>query len=509
MSKITNILASLKRILTTPVDELSRAQLHIRNAIELIIFCGRKMKDDRATQMAAALTYRTIFSLVPLTVLALLVFKAFGGFEGVGSNAQEYVYDYLGFTNLASTPQQQSSTSPTNPHITTEKSTPPSSQTTPLSSSPTPSSEAASTPSPSSPPSTQPAFNLESVDEFFNNLSDQVNKINFTGIGFLGVAILIWSAVSLLITIERSFNTIYQCPSGRAWHMRIITYWAIITLGPILISISIFITNKAFGIAHYIPGLTALLAIFSSFTALIISWILLFLLYTLMPNTRVRLRTALIGSFVSAALWELGKYGFKLYVYNALSINSVNTILYGSLGLVLIFLLWIYITWLIIVFGLEITSTLQLFPGQRLKKRQQQVEAQANLSSDHLLLLMAAAAHNFHLGSPTTADSLATTLSLSTRSVDDLAAFLVENHLLHRISDQSSRDRAYTLARPPHEIRIADLLTLAHEQTSTRIKDTQIPAANFLDTIIEAQKSAAQSRTLADIIDTPPPTQNI
>ncbi|QQE12631.1 YihY family inner membrane protein [Planctomycetota bacterium] len=492
MSKLTNFLASIKRILTTPVDELSRAQLHLRNAIELVFFCGRKMKDDRATQMAAALTYRTIFSLVPLTVLALLIFKAFGGFSGLGVDAQHKLYDYLGFSTLttqfdqpaeqtAAPPEKQSNA----PNLNTE-------QTASLSTNNDAQSVEATEEEQSA---------LDSVDQFFANLNHQVENINFTGIGFIGIAVLIWSAVSLLVTIERSFNTIYQCPAGRAWHMRITIYWAIITLGPVLIAISIFVANRAFTFAQTIPGLSAMFSLLSTFTALLTTWLLLLALYTLMPNTRVIFRPALMGALVAAILWELGKYGFKLYVVNALSASSLNSALYGSLGLVLIFLLWVYTTWLIIVFGLEITSTLQLLPGQRLKNRQQQSSAISLLSSDNLLLFMAATAHNFQNGESTTAESLSQILSLPIRSIDQLAVFLAEKHLIHRLSESDAHDRAYTLAQPPHDIMLEQLITLAHEQTTSRIKDTDVPASQFLTQLIETQLNATRSQSLADIVN--------
>ncbi|WP_432797470.1 YihY/virulence factor BrkB family protein [Poriferisphaera sp. WC338] len=515
MPNVKNILAAIKRTLTTPVDELSRVQFRIRHAIELVFFCGRKMREDRATQMAAALTYRTIFSLVPLTVLALLIFKAFGGFAALGDNTQQKIYDYLGI-NFAT---QSSQVEPT-PETTSTTSASPTHQPN---------------------QSTTPNHQLDITDDetqnetqetvvtFFDNLNAQVSNINLAGFGAIGIGVLIWGAVSLLVTAERSFNTIYQCPTGRAWHMRITIYWAIITLGPVLLFISSFVATQAFNFATSIPGLATLFSILSTFTALITTWLLLLALYMLMPNTRVAFKPALIGSFVAAVLWELGKLGFRLYVTKALSAASLNVALYGSLGLILIFLLWIYITWLIIVFGLEITSTLQLLPGRRLKELLTNNEQDPVASPDLIILVMAAIAKPFSTGQTISAQSLAQSLHLTTRTLAHVTNLLLEHNLIHHISENESHHNQFVPARPPQEIPISLLLTLGHEQTKSRIipvaptinhneqtqssdhtKNTKkadantssqlIPGSTFLDQLIDAQISAASAKTLADII---------
>ncbi|QDU34593.1 ribonuclease BN/unknown domain fusion protein [Poriferisphaera corsica] len=506
MPNLTNILTAIKRILSTPVDELSRAQLHLRNTIDLVFFCGRKMKEDRATQMAAALTYRTIFSLVPLTVLALLIFKAFGGFAALGDNTQEGIYNYLGidFATQTHTPPDKTAASQDvnqTQHLDTAPS-PPSNQPLHTSSTNAPPPLTTTTTTTTTTTQTAPSNQTQqTVVTFFENLDDQVSDINLAGFGAIGIAVLIWGAVSLLVTAERSFNTIYQCPAGRSWHMRITIYWAIITLGPVLLFISFFAATQALDFANSIPGLSTLFSLLSTFTALITTWLLLLILYMLMPNTRVAFRPALIGSLVAATLWELGKSGFRLYVTKALSAASLNVALYGSLGLILIFLLWIYITWLIIVFGLEITSTLQLLPGQRLKNHQQQSDANAVLSTEHLLLFLAATAHNFCHAEPTTAQSLAQSLSLSARSIQQLADFLITHHLIHRLDTSDTSVRAFSLAKPPQDIPLSHIIDLAHEQTTSRLKDTpDFPTSRYLNKLIKAQKSATHSQTLADII---------
>ena len=83
-----------------------------------------------------------------------------------------------------------------------------------------------------------------------------------------------------------------------------------------------------------------------------ISWLLLLLAYTVVPDARVRLRPALAGAFVAAVLWETGKFAFREYLGFATGYSQF----YGSLALIPIFLLWVYITWVCVLFGIQLSQ---------------------------------------------------------------------------------------------------------------------------------------------------------
>src|SRR5690606_5390189 len=135
--------------------------------------------------------------------------------------------------------------------------------------------------------------------------------------------------------------------AGRSILQRVVTYWTVITLGPLLLLVSLYVAGQIVEWARPIPVVGSLLVFAGRFTALGASWILLLVLYTLMPNTNVAVKPAVIGSFVGAVLWEIGKWGFGLYVSRALPYSA----LYGSLGLIPLFLFWVYITWVVVLFG--------------------------------------------------------------------------------------------------------------------------------------------------------------
>ncbi len=146
------------------------------------------------------------------------------------------------------------------------------------------------------------------------------------------------------------------------------TYWALVTLGPLVLLAVLYLGELAFDVAQGVPILGPLLGGFARFHSAVPGFVLLLLAYKLMPNTHVRWRPAIWGAAVAATLWALSRWGFGLYVGKALPYMK----LYGALGLIPLFLFWLYLTWLIVLFGMELAYTLQAMKGRdfdRLEKR--------------------------------------------------------------------------------------------------------------------------------------------
>ncbi len=451
--------------------------------------------------MAAALTYRTIFSLIPTVVLMLLVFRSFSNLDQARNEWQDKLYEYMGLTSITLAAQPHEDPGIDDPILDDEAVTEDISEKPLLA-------------------TTQPADGedaqggedqvqarrvlQESIDKIIADLADKAANVNFGSIGMVGLGILIWAALSLVITVEQTFNHIYQSPSGRAWHLRIPLYWAVITLGPVLLFLSF---NVAGTLVQWAGGLSAwspwskTVDILSGFTALGATWLLIFLLYILMPNTKVRLRPALIGAFVAAALWELSKWGFKLYVTKAVSYSA----LYGSLGLLPLFLLWLYLTWLIVLFGLEITSTLQAMHGREFEKEEARSDPRRNLNPYWLIPLMAEVAKEFDAGRVVDAEALASRIKVPIRSVVALGGVLEEAGLLHQTRSSDDDDGGYALAKPPQNILISKLIDLGRSLTQRSLDCQQGPAAAVIEKLLQAQREAAGRSTLADLVGTDQP----
>jgi membrane protein len=491
-----------KRILTDPGREATKWRLGLRWFADLTKHCYHELNEDRAFQMAAALTYRTIFGLIPLFVMALLVFNAFGGFNEIGGELQGKITAYIG----------------ANFQLPTESTNPASPTADPSSSGPTPTpaatpTDAANSAAATAPPTQNQQEIKQSVDKMFADLTTRVQGVSFKSIGAVGLVMLIWAALSLVITVEQCFNRIYNAPSGRSWHLRIAIYWAVITLGPVLLMVSLWITGQLVtwvdnlakaeeaGVRSMLAGpVQWVLALLSRFAALFASWLLLFLLYLLMPSTRVKVRAAVIGALIAALLWEGAKAGFKLYVTKAVATSA----LYGSLGLIPLFLLWLYLTWVIVLIGLELTYTLQMMPHGRFKS-QRYDEANLLIDPRWVVPVMAGVAQAFNQGRTAMVTDLARTLKLPIRAIDRLTETLFNAELLRRVTAESGGESGYTLALPPEKVPLRRLLDLAHD-LDPGAKSEQAPAGAWMRRLRDLQREQAGDATLASLISCESPS---
>ncbi len=466
---ITQATQYLKRVLTHPQDELSRYQQMLRYGIDLCRHGASELRKDRAPQMAAALTYHTIFGLVPVAMISMLVFRAFVDSGEAQHWLQENTYHYLGW-DISLDPAGNRVAD-----VPVEANNP------------------------------EGGEFRASVDNKIVEIIDNAWKLNVGNIGMAGIALLIWAALGLLVTVEDSFNIIYSCPRGRSWYSRITTYWAVVTLGPVLIFFSMYMAQRAmdWGMeSHFLGSWTAqMVSLMSRAAALGASWLLLFLIYALMPNTTVRWRPAMVGSFVAALFWEFGKWAFQLYVSTALPYSA----LYGSLALIPIFLFWVYITWLIVLFGLEVTYTLQMMQGRKFK------EEDASKYKDRLLCdpqwfipMMAAISRGFGEGRTLSGEELSHHLGLPTRTVIDMANKLEAARLVHRIQPLGRDDPGYALAQPPDQISLLELIDLGHQLTTNdNSPDFRHQSGwQFVERMADAQRELAENLTLASLLPT-------
>jgi membrane protein len=169
-----------------------------------------------------------------------------------------------------------------------------------------------------------------------------------------GMISLIVTALLLLNRIEAAFNLIWRVEKGRTLVNRVVMYWAVLTLVPLLMSAAVaFSAQKVMGMVGGDAGIPPGLYRLGMF---IVAWMVIAAVFLLVPNRRVQFKHALIGAFLSAILFELAKAGFVGYVSNA-----NYTVIYGALATIPLFLMWIYIVWTVILFGASLAASLTTF----------------------------------------------------------------------------------------------------------------------------------------------------
>lgn len=474
----------LQRFYLQPVDEMAGWRRRVRYFIEFSYHCYRELIGNKATQMAAALTYYTLFSILPTMVLTLVVMQSFLGDAERGKFKQYVVDSVLSVMGEEHTATNANDQAPGDQASSTTLDA--TDATAPL----------AVMTSLDDPAMTgQQGFNeaRENLDEWVQGILDKLEAVNFGSIGAVGVLVFIYAATALLRSIESSFNAVYQTFSIKSIIVRLPVYYMVITLGPVVILAGQLVQEMFFSWIQSAPGMAWLAGPLAFIAPLVTIWLVLFLAYELLPNARVKLRAAAIGSFTAAVLWVVVISSFKFYVagYGYAS-------LYGALALLPLFLFLIWISWLIVLFGLEITYTLQHLEGKRLE-RENKRHKDRFVDPRYVLPVMAIVGERFIAGQSVTREELATRTNLPLWAVGQMIRRLIEDGYLHETQADNKAATGLALARPAEQIRVTALLEAADQATITSRQLNRQPGMAAFNTIRDAGRAAAAQQTLADL----------
>ncbi|VDZ81752.1 acetyltransferase [Salmonella bongori] len=192
------------------------------------------------------------------------------------------------------------------------------------------------------------------------------NSNKMTAVGACG---LIVTALLLMYAIDSALNTIWRSKRTRPKVYSFAVYWMILTLGPLLAGASLAISSYLLSL-RWASDLNTVIDNVLRILPLLLSWISFWLLYSIVPTTRVPNRDAVVGAFVAALLFEAGKKGFALYI----TMFPSYQLIYGVLAVIPILFVWVYWTWCIVLLGAEITVTLGEYRKLKLAAEQQEAD---------------------------------------------------------------------------------------------------------------------------------------
>ncbi len=481
--------SDFQHVVAAPDAELTSIQKRLRYAIELVSHCRSEMHRVRAEGLAAELTYRTIFSLIPVLVLALVMFRVVGGLAEVQSKVEDQLYSYFGVPDIpfaydaneaAASDELPTQFSPLSRKLDSLDSVPPATD---------PALAQDVDPSTRSITAESKQEVRASIRRALQDATEKVANLDFASIGTIGLALFVYTAVTLANAVERLFNIVYEAPSQRPIHLRMAIHWSIITLGGALLMMSLYMSSQFVDYMGGVVGSSNFNRLLNHGVSTLASWVILFLLYTLMPNTQVSLHAAAIGASVSAVLWEAAKFGFQIYVAKAVPYSA----LYGSLGLIPLFLFWIHLTWMLVLFGLILTRTLQTLHGRSPTRLRISTEDLPNGDPDWMLPIMTEVAKAFAAGHAIDHQEIVERLQLPGTVVHPMLHKLELAGMVCHISTPTGREDRVTLARPADKISITEILRVAHERPAG-MDDGRW---ELLDSLNQAQLAAAGNRTLA------------
>lgn len=336
----------------------------------------------------------------------------------------------------------------------------------------------------------------ETVIEYLDRFLAQTNAGRLGTVGFL---LLFVTALSLLTNVEKALNDIWGLTRDRTLIQRFQVYWPLVTLGPLLLGVSLSATAAIEASAtvqtltHTVPGFSLLLGL----GPLVLTCAFFALLYQIMPNTKVHLRYAAFGGLVAGGLWTLAQKLFAYYAANAITYSAI----YGSLGAVPLFIIWIYVSWSVALLGATLTFAVQSARTFEPERSTSQAEREFVATR-----LMVAVADRFRRGEgPLSSQDLIDQVLVPPRLARLVLGELVRHGLLVETTTPKGDDQAYVPGRPLEQIQVSDLVRVMR-QGSTEIRherDDRLSLA-VTETLASGEKAAAEAlgkTTLLQVLD--------
>jgi len=189
------------------------------------------------------------------------------------------------------------------------------------------------------------------VHENLRDFAKQAGRLTIIGLFFL-----LGTTIYLLSEIEEAMDDVWHVVRGRFVFHRVINYLLVVVFGPLLMILSLAFTTYlvALPLQALPPEMSFLQRTATQLLPVLFIMVSLFLMYQLIPHTQVYLRDAIIGSIVGAVLFEVAKLGFAFYITNF----DLYQVMYGALATLPLFILWVYVSWWVALFGAEVAATL-------------------------------------------------------------------------------------------------------------------------------------------------------
>ncbi len=269
-----------------------------KQILNLFKFALQRLQEGRLPQVAGSLTFTTVLALVPILTVAFAIFTAFPLFNTFRTSLEAYFIQSLMPKGISNT-----------------------------------------------------------ILGYLTQFATKATRVS----AISGVALMV-TAITTMAMIDKSFNQIWQVKRPRPALQRLLVYWAIVTLGPLLVGVSISSTSYLFTATSGVVGAVPFLgAVFYTLTSIAFTTGAFTLLYLIVPNRAVEWRDAVWGGLFAALAFEIAKRIFASFVIQF----PTYTIVYGALAAVPLFLVWIYVSWLIILIGAVIAAALPVVKFER------------------------------------------------------------------------------------------------------------------------------------------------
>jgi membrane protein len=333
---------------------------------------------------------------------------------------------------------------------------------------------------------------LNQIISFSDSLLKQTQGGVIAGIGLL---VLFWSVLKVLGHIEMALNDIWGIKESRSWGRKFSDYLSIMLISPILVimsgSVTVFITTQV----EHITRRVTLLGVFSPliffllrFTPYVLIWLLFTILYLIMPNTKVNLKAGLLGGMVAGTLYQIAQWAYISFQIGAAKYNAI----YGSFAALPLFLMWLQISWWIVLFGAELS-----FANQNVDTYEYEPDC-LKVSPGFKKLVTLQVAHllikKFENGDrPLTDSQISAQLEMPIRLVHNVLYDLVESGLMSEIKTQADKEFAYQPARDINNLTIQYVLKALDQKGTDNIPVARTEDFKALSAALKKFREAMES----------------
>jgi membrane protein len=411
----------------------------IKNA-RMLLLAIRGFDEDKCQLRASALTFYTLLSIVPIAAMAFGIAKGFG-FEKVLE--RELLNGFPNHTEV-----------------------------------------------------------IEQIIEFSRNMLDNTRGGVITGIG---IVVLLWTVIKVLGNIEKSFNDIWGIKSDRSLGRKFGDYLSVVLIAPILVllssGITVFINTQVDVLSERNDLLAAAGAVVRfglKFVPYLLIWALFSFIYIFIPNQKVRLSSGIIAGIIAGTIYQLTQWA---YILSQVGVSKYGAI-YGSFAALPLFLFWLQISWLIVLFGAEIS-----FAHQNVDTYEFEPDCASASPAFRKMLglrLVQLTVERFVSGEPPlTAEALAHDMGVPIRLTRDLIFELVEARIITEVHDKEEREPAYQPGMDPEKLTVHEILDRLDHRGSEEIPVSHSPQldqiAETLRELGTAMKNSPRNVGLKDL----------
>ena len=436
-------LASITTWLNTAIWETSLASMHKWQAwliqmLRIMIATARDIAEGLLTLRAMGLVYTTLLSLVPLLAVSFSVLKGFG----VHNQVEPMLLNLL-----------------------------------------------------------QPLG--EQGVEITNKIIGFVDNVNVRVLGSLSLVFLFYTVISLLTKIEQALNNTWRIRKYRGIIQRITEYISVIMVGPVLIfsaiglTASISTSTVANALAS-MEGYGTLIWIVSKITSFLLVAGAITFIYVLVPNEKVKIKSAFTGAVVAALLWKLTGWVFSSFVAGSVKYSAI----YSGFAVAIIFMIWLYLSWLILLVGASVAFYHQ--HPERTSSRQQVLRLSARLREKIGLLVMLRVGQSFHQDSEKfTKQQLSRNLDIAAEALALVIRPLEKHGLLTESCDNS---RVYLPGKSLERIKIREIWDAVRSaQESTHLNPDNVASDETVDGLLhninESVNNSLDNMSLLDLVE--------